>query len=80
MTKLEVKEDTFYLLNVAKEKGTERTLYNEMDSSADEVKKYIQEGNSPEDIELVEVNVEEDQFKIKTIPWSNLAARMVGEE
>lgn len=79
MTELELKENTFYVLTVKKEKGKKITLYNDMDSPISRVKEYLKDKKSPDDIELMAVEIKEDKFEIKSIPWSMIAVGLIKE-
>lgn len=79
MTELEVKENIFYVLSVKQEKERRITLYNDMDSPVLRVKEYIKGGTNPEDIELMVVDVKEEKFEIKSVPWSMIAVRLIKE-
>lgn len=78
MTEIEVKENKFYVLTV---KGKERkiTLHSDMDSPIIRVKDYLKTGANPDDIELMVVEIKEENFEIKSIPWSTIAVRLVRE-
>jgi len=79
MTELEVKENIFYVLIVKQGSDRKITLYDDMDSPVRRVKEYLKGGTSPDDIELVTVEIKEEKFEIKTIPWSMIAIGLVRE-
>lgn len=79
MTGLEVKENRFYVLTVKQEKGKKITLHNEMNSPIREVKEYLKGGTSPDGIELIAVEIKEEKFEIKSVPWSTIALGLVKE-
>ena len=72
---LEVKGDEFYVLTVKQDGKT--TLHNEMDSPIKKIKEYLKKGTSPEDIELVIVEIKEDKYQMKSVPWSSIASGLV---
>jgi hypothetical protein len=75
---LEVKGNEFYVLT-AKQQG-KITLYNEMDSPIKKIREYLRKGTSPEDIELVIVEIKEDKYEMKGVPWSTIATGLVTSE
>lgn len=79
MTELEVKENRFYVLTVKQEKENRITLHSDMDSPVRRVKEYLKEGISPDNIELVTVEIKEDKFELKGVPWSTIAVMLVKE-
>lgn len=79
MTELEVKDNKFYVLTVKREKASKITLHNDMDSPIRRVKEQLKGGTSPEDVELMAVEIKEENFEIKGVPWSTIAVRLVKE-
>ena len=73
---LEVKGNKFYML-VKKGKDREIKLYNEMKAPIGTIKGYLKKGTNAEDIELLSIELKEEKFEIKTIPWSILAVELV---
>jgi uncharacterized protein YjhX (UPF0386 family) len=80
MTELEIEGDTFYVLVVKQAKGKKITIHNDMDSPIQKVKDYLKTGTSPEDIDLMTVNIKEEKFEIKSVPWSIIAVGLVKSE
>ena len=76
---LEIKGNEFYVLRV-KQGNVKITLHNEMDSPIKKIKEYLQKGTSPEDIELMTIEIEGDKFEIKGVPWSTIALGFVKSE
>ena len=76
---LEVKGKEFYVLRV-KQGNVKVTLHNEMDSPTKKIKEYLKKGTNPDDIELMTVEIEEDKFEIKGVPWSTIALGFVKSE
>lgn len=76
---LEVKGSEFYVLTVKKD-DRKITLHNEMDSPIKKIREYLKKGTSAEDIELVIVEIKEDKYEMKGVPWSTIAAGLVKSE
>lgn len=79
MTELEVKENKFYVLRVKREDGEETTLHNEISSSVKRIKDSLKSGASPDSVELMSIDIKGEQFEIKGVPWSVIAAELVKE-
>lgn len=79
MTELEVKENKFYVLTVKQGKENKITLHSDVDSPVHRVKEYLKGGASPDGIELMVVEIKEEKFEIKSVPWSTIAVRLVKE-
>ena len=79
MTELEVKENRFFVLTVTEEKGRKVTLHNEMDSAVDRVRERLKAGTGTDNIELMAVEMKEEKFEIKGVPWSTIAVGLVKE-
>jgi len=79
MTELEVKENKFYVLTVKHGKERKITLHSDMDSPVSRVKECLKGGTSPDDIELMAVEIKEEKFEIKSVPWSTIAIGLVKE-
>ena len=79
MLELEVKGNEFYVLTVKQEDG-KITLHNEMDSPINKIREYLKKGTSPENIELVIVEIKQDKYEMKGVPWSMIAAGLVKGE
>ena len=79
MTELEVKENTFYVLTTKQGESSRTTLHSDMDSPVRRIKEYLKSGASPNDIELMIVEIKEENFEIKGVPWSEIAVRLIKE-
>ena len=79
MTELEVKENKFYVLTVAEEKGRKATLHNELGSAINRVREHLKAGIGTDDVELMAVEMKEEKFEIKGVPWSTIALGLVKE-
>jgi hypothetical protein len=76
---LELEGNEFYILTVKQGKG-KITLYNDIDSPTRKIKEYLKKGTNPEDIELMVVEIKEDKFEIKSVPWSTIALGLIKSE
>ena len=72
---LEVLNKEFYVLTVKKDGKI--TLYNEMNSPIKKIRDYLKKGTDPDDIELIIVEIKEDKYEMKSVPWSNIASGLV---
>lgn len=79
MTELEVEENTFYVLKVKQGESDKITLHSDMDSPVGRIKEQLKSGASPEDVELMVVEIAEENFKIKGVPWSEIAVKLIKE-
>ena len=79
MTEIEVKENIFYVLKMKQGESSTITLHNDMSSPVHRIKEHLKGGASPEDVELMVVEMEEENFKIKGVPWSEIAVRLIKE-
>lgn len=79
MTEIEVKENIFYVLTVKQGESNMITLHNDMDSPVQRIKEHLKSGASPDDVELLTVEIKEENFKIIGVPWSEIAVRLIKE-
>ena len=79
MTELEVKKNTFYVLRVKQGESSRITLHSDMDSPVRRIKDHLKSGASPDDVELMTVEIKEENFEIKGVPWSEIAIRLINE-
>lgn len=79
MTELEVKDSTFYVLSINQDKSKKITLHNDLDSPILRIKECLKNGISPSDVELLNVEMTKDNFKITGIAWSEIAVRLIKE-
>lgn len=80
MTELAVKENKFYVLTVKQGKEKKITLHIDDDSPVRKIKEYLKGGTSPDHIELMAVEIKEEKFEIKGVPWSTIAIGLVKEQ
>ncbi len=79
MTEIEVKDNIFYVLKVMQKDLNKVTLHNDIESPVSRIKEYLKSGVSPSDLDLMKVEVDEENFKIQGIPWSEIAVRLIKE-
>jgi len=79
MTELEVKENTFYVLKMKQGELSKITLHGDMGSPVQRIKEYLKGGANPADVDLMVVEIEEENFKITGVPWSEIAVRLIKE-
>ena len=77
MTELEVKENRFYVLRIRQENSEKITLHNEIGSSVEKLKEALKSGISPDNLELMSIDVRGEKFEIKGVPWSIIAVELV---
>jgi hypothetical protein len=77
MTELEVKDSIFFVLKIKQKDSNKITLHGDMDSPVHRIKEYLKSGASPNDLDLMKVEVNEENFKIQGIPWSEIAVRLI---
>jgi hypothetical protein len=79
MTEIEVKNNIFYVLKVMQKDSNKVTLHNDIESPISRIKSHLKSGASPADLDLMKVEVNEENFKIEGIPWSEIAVRLIKE-
>lgn len=79
MTEIEVKNNIFYVLKVMQKDSNKVTLHSDIESPVSRIKEYLKNGASPADLDLMQVEVDEENFKIQGIPWSEIAVRLIKE-
>lgn len=79
MTELEIKEKRFYVLRIKQKDEEKLTLHNEIDSSIKRIRNSLKSGIKPDNIELMSIEIKEENFEIKGVPWSVIAAELVKE-
>jgi len=72
-----VKENKFFMLVEKTGSKSIIRIYDEMKPAITKVKESIKGGTSSENIELLSVEVKQDKFEIKTIPWNFIATELV---
>ena len=80
LVELLVKENKFFMLMEKQGSKKEIRLYDEINPAIAEVKKSLRRNANSEDIELLSIEIKEEKFEIKTIPWSVIASMLVKEK
>ena len=76
---LSVKDNKFFMLMEKQGSKKEIRVYDEINPAIDKVKMSLKEGASSENIELLSIEIREERFEIKTIPWHVIATQLVKE-
>jgi len=67
---LKVKGDIFYLLDA----GDEKLIYDSESEAVEALKARVSQKNmDPESVNIWEVNTAEENWEIKSVPWSRIA-------
>jgi hypothetical protein len=74
-----VKENKFFMLLEKQGSKKENRIYDEMSPAIARIKKSLKEGASSENIELLSIEIKEEKFEIKTIPWNVIATYLIKE-
>ena len=77
--RLEVKENTFYILVDKHEENSQMSLFDDLSSSVKVLKEAMKKELNADKFELMSVEYDEEQFKIKTVPWSIIALELIKE-
>jgi len=77
--RLEVKENTFYILVDKHEENNQMSLFDDLSSSVKVLKEAMKKELNADKFELMSVEYDEEQFKIKTVPWSIIALELIKE-
>jgi len=74
-----VKENKFFML--IEKQGSEKDIriYDEINPAITKVKKFLKSGITSENIELLSIEIKEEKFEIKTIPWNVIATHIIKE-
>lgn len=79
MMEIVVKENKFFMLLEKQGSKKEIKLYDEMNPAITMIKGSLKKGVTSENIELLSVEIKEDKFEIKTIPWNVIATHLIKE-
>lgn len=79
LVELVIKANKFFMLVEKQGSKKEIRVYDEMNPAIAKVKRSLKEGASSESIELLSIEIKEEKFEIKTIPWSVIATYLVKE-
>ncbi|MBT9145903.1 MAG: hypothetical protein DDT42_01780 [candidate division WS2 bacterium] len=72
---MEVKNDTFYVL----ETGNEKRIYDTEGNAIQSLKRLASKNKDidPESMRIVEVNTAGEKWEIKSVPWSKIAIELI---
>jgi len=73
---MEVKNTEFWVLENKSKKG-DVWLYNDLQDAVMGLKELMASGAKAEDLSLISVDVHGEDWKIKQVPWSEIAERLV---
>jgi hypothetical protein len=76
---LVVKENKFYMLIEKQGSKKEIRIYDEMNPAIIMIKGSLKKGVTSENIELLSIEIKEEKFEIKTIPWNVIATQLIKE-
>lgn len=76
---LKVKENNFYILINKKDISDQLSVFDDLSSSVTVLKDLMKKGQNSEELELMNIQYEGEQFKIKTISWNVIAMELIKE-
>jgi pseudouridine-5'-phosphate glycosidase len=76
---LVVKENKFYMLIEKQGSKKEIRIFDEMKPAITMIRGSMKTGTSSENIELLSIEIKEEKFEIKTIPWNVIATLLIKE-
>lgn len=79
MMEIVVKENKFFMLMEKQGSKKEIRIYDEMNPAIITIKGSLKKGITSENIELLSIEVKEEKFEIKTIPWNIIATQLIKE-
>lgn len=74
-----VKDNKFFMLTEKQGSKKEIRVYDEINPAIAKIKKTLKSGLSSENIELLSIEIKDEKFEIKTIPWHVIATQLVKE-
>jgi hypothetical protein len=74
-----VKDNKFFMLLEKKGTKKEIRIYDEMNPAIGMIKGSLKKGITSENIELLGIEIKEEKFEIKTIPWNVIATYLIKE-
>jgi pseudouridine-5'-phosphate glycosidase len=74
-----VKDNKFFMLLEKQGTRKEIRIYDEMNPAIAMIKGSLKKGITSENIELLSIEIKEEKFEIKTIPWSVIATQLIKE-
>jgi len=79
MMEILVKENKFFMLLEKQGAKKEIRIYDEMNPAIAMIKDSLKKGITSENIELLSIEIKEEKFEIKTIPWNVIATQLIKE-
>lgn len=73
---IELKKDIFYMLEIGEKKWVFET---EEDAVAKFKALAMKQSLTPDDINILEVDISQEKWNIKGIPWSKIALQLIQE-
>jgi len=74
-----VKDNKFFMLLEKQGSKKEIRIYDEMNPAITTIKGSLKKGITSENIELLSIEIKEEKFEIKTIPWNVIATQLIKE-
>jgi pseudouridine-5'-phosphate glycosidase len=74
-----VKENKFYMLIGKQGSKKEIRIYDDMNPAIAMIRGSLKKGITSENIELLSIEIKEEKFEIKTIPWNVIATQLIKE-
>lgn len=74
-----VKDNKFFMLMEKQGSKKEIRVYAEMNPAITKIKKSLKSGVTSENIELLSIEIKEEKFEIKTMPWNVIATHLIKE-
>jgi pseudouridine-5'-phosphate glycosidase len=79
MMEITVKGNKFFMLLEKQGTKKEIRIYDEMNPAITMIKGSLKKGITSENIELLSIEIKEEKFEIKTIPWNVIATQLIKE-
>jgi hypothetical protein len=79
LMELLVKNGKFFMLTEKQGPKKEIRIYDEMNPAITVIKDSLKKGITSENIELLSIEIKEEKFEIKTIPWNVIATQLIKE-
>jgi len=74
-----VKDNKFFMLLEKQGSKKEIRIYDEMNPAIAMIRGSLKKGVTSENIELLSIEIKEEKFEIKTIPWNVIATQLIKE-
>lgn len=79
MMEILLKESKFFMLLEKQGTKKEIRIYDEMNPAIAMIRGSLKKGTTSENIELLSIEIKEEKFEIKTIPWNVIATQFIKE-